>query len=60
MDELIYNQIGFSNGLINVVKQAEDYDCIKNIDLIDVKDLQLETITSTTEFVYNRVDVNEK
>lgn len=60
MDELIYNQIGFSNDLINVVKQAEDYDYIKNIDLIDVKDLQLETITSTTEFVYNRVDVNEK
>ena len=26
MDELIYNQIGFSNDLINVVKQAEDYD----------------------------------
>ena len=60
MDKLIYNQIGISNDLINVVKQAEDYDCIKNIDLIDVKDLQLETITSTTEFVYNRVDINEK
>lgn len=60
MDELIYNQIGFTNELINAVKGSEDYDSIKNIELQEVKDVQIETITSTTEFIYNKVVINEE
>lgn len=60
MDELIYNQIGFTNELINAVKKTEDYDSIKNIELQEVKDIQIETITSSTEFIFNKVVTNEE
>ena len=60
MDESIYKRIGFSNDLLNAVINSEEYESVNSIELQEVKDIQLDNITSTTEFIYNSSIINEE
>lgn len=60
MDESIYKRIGFSNDLLNAVINSEEYESVNSIELQEVKDIQLDNITSTTEFIYNSAIINEE
>lgn len=60
MDESIYKRIGFTNDLLNAVINSEEYESVNSIELQEVKDIQLDNITSTTEFIYNSSIINEE
>lgn len=60
MDKSIYKRIGFSNDLLNAVINSKEYESVNTIELQEVKDIQLDNITSTTEFIYNSAILNEE
>ena len=53
MDEMIFNQIGFTSEFIDVVKNANNYECIDIVEMHEVKEVQIATTTSSTEYIYN-------